>query len=309
MWGKERKSKMQNNVERKNNSTIYNIRFANLTDLYDYLKSNPVVNKDVFWNQASLNSDTSHYGEPLETAIEYCIGGYNKGFDNFLESNIKLKATAKDLTDNRILSRTLYGGVPQPALVAAGVPDCMLRYERDTKTSVRNVYFNLGYRAGSSAGQIANRGLAALYVIQALEEKGEMINFRAFELSNGYDNDNNKEVVNIEINLKKPGDLFLDIEKCYYPMTSKEFLRRILFRVLESSEVKGKYWGGGYGQPATEGQIREMFNVKPHDLVIYEPVEMGIRGYNIYDDTVNFITSLGLEEEFDVEKIKSMRHK
>ena len=38
--------------------------------------------------------------------------------------------------------RTLYGGVPQPALVAAGVPDCMMRYERDSKSSVRNIYFN-----------------------------------------------------------------------------------------------------------------------------------------------------------------------
>jgi len=295
---------MQNSIEKRGESTIYNIRFANLTDLHDYLQSNPVVNKRIFSRQASIKNDYDFSGEDLDTSIGYCIGGYRKGFDNFLVSNTKLKTTAYDLTDNRTLTRTVYGGIPLSPLVAAGVPDCMLKYERDSKSSVRNIYFNLAYPASTSTSRIVNRGLATLYIIQALEEKGEMINFKAFELSRVDD-----EIVNIEINLKKPGDLFLDIEKCYYPIKAKEFLRRVLFRVLESSDVQEFYWGDGYGTALTADEIREFYNVRKQDLVISYPSEMGIRGMDIYEDTITLIENLGLQKDFDIPKIKSLQQR
>ena len=293
---------MQNEIIKSQGRTIYNLRFANLTDLHDYLRQNPVVNRNVFERQASLNSDYSFYGEPLDKAIDYCIGGYSEGFSNFLVANDKLKSTTRDLSDNRVLTRSVYGGMPLSALVAAGVPDCLLRYERDTTSVVRNVYYNLAYPASTSTAKIVNRGLATLYIIQALEAKGEMINFQAFELSECSD-----EIVNIEINLKKPGDLFLDIEKCYFPIKGKEFLRRVLFRVLESSQVKNDYWGEGYGSPINQEGIREFFGATERDLVISYPSEMGIEGDNIYDDTITLIENLGLREEFDIPKIKQLK--
>lgn len=295
---------MQEDVIRENGRTIYNLRFANLTDLHDYLVQDPVVNRRVFERQASLSPDFSFYGEPLSKSIEYCISGYREGFENFLVANDKLRETTRELSDNRVLTRTMYGGMPLSALVAAGVPDCMLRYERDTKSVVRNIYFNLAYPAFTSTSRIVNRGLATLYIIQALEAKGEMINFKAFELSECSD-----ETVNIEINLKKPGDLFLDIEKCYFPIKGKEFLRRILFRVLESSPVKNDYWGEGYGSPVNEEGIRNFFNTSSKDLVISYPSEMGIDGENIYDDTITLIERLGLQDEFDIPKIKELKFK
>lgn len=297
---------MQDSIEQKGKCKVYNIKFRNLTDLYDYLKSNPKVNTKVFTRQASIKNDTLFAGEPLPQAIEYCIGGYDKGFDNFLSTNAQLKTAAKELTDNRTLVRTIYGGIPQPALVAAGVPDCMLRYERDTTTAVRNIYFNLAYSAQNTTGKIVNRGLATLYLVQALESKGEIVNFKAFELSK---NDDEDEIINIELNLKKPGDLFLNIEKCYYPIKSKEFLRRVLFRVKESSKVEDYYWGDGYGQALTASEMRTFLGAKPHDLVISCPEEMGIEGNNIYDDTVALIQTLGIEKEFDVPKILSLKEK
>lgn len=293
---------MQEDIVKKSGQTIYNLRFANLTDLHDYLRGNPVVNRRVFERQASLSPDFSFYGESLDKSIDYCISGYHDGFENFLIANDKLKETTRDLSDNRVLTRTIYGGMPLSALVAAGVPDCMLRYERDTTSVVRNIYFNLAYPAYTSTDRIVNRGLATLYIIQALEAKGEMINFRAFELSECSD-----EIVNIEINLKKPGDLFLDIEKCYFPIKGKEFLRRVLFRVLESSSVTNDYWGEGYGSPVNQDGIREFFNTTPNDLVISYPSEMGIDGENIYDDTITLIERLGLQEEFDIPKIKELK--
>ena len=42
-----------------NGKTVYNVKFDNLTDLYDYLKSNPEVNKRIFVSQASIENEQS----------------------------------------------------------------------------------------------------------------------------------------------------------------------------------------------------------------------------------------------------------
>lgn len=292
---------MTEEVIQKEDSTIYNIRFSNLTDLYEYLKENPKVNTKVFSTQASLKRDQDFYGEPLETSIEYCIEGYKKGFENFLKTSDTLKKIGVEDVDSRTLKRSLYGGIPLAPLVAAGIPDCRLSYERTQDVKHVTIYFNLAYPAFTRESAIFNRGLATLYLVQALEEKGYIVNFKAFELSICDD-----EILNIIIDLKKPGDLFLNIEKCYFPIKAKEFLRRILFRVLESSSVKNYDWSDGYGRPGTISDIREFYNAGKNDLIISYPQEMGIEGYNIYDDTLALIKNLNLRDEFDISRIKKL---
>ena len=292
---------MVSEIEKRKGLTVYNLRFSNLTDLYEYLKENPEVNTRVFTHQASLKSDTSFYGESLDKSIEYIMGGYKKGFDNFLKTSDDLKKIGSDETDDRVLKRGLYGGIPLAPLVAAGVPDCMLRYDRSEDVKYVTIYFNLAYPHFTSEAAIVNRGLATLYLIQALEEKGYIVNFKAFELSYCYD-----EAINISIDLKKPGDLFLNIEKCYFPIKAKEFLRRILFRVLESTEVKETSWSGGYGRSASIEEMKSFFNTSSHDLIIAAPGEMGIEGENIYTDTLTLIKKLKIESEFDTDRFKTL---
>lgn len=292
---------MVSEKEKRGDSTIYNIKFSNLTDLYEYLVENPTVNTRVFSSQASLKSDTNFYGESLDKSIEYIIGGYKKGFDNFLKTSDDLKKIGVEDQDERTLKRGLYGGIPLAPLVASGVPDCMLRYDRSEDVKYVTIYFNLAYPHFTSESEIVNRGLATLYLIQALENKGYIVNFKAFELSYCYN-----EAINISIDLKKPGDLFLNIEKCYFPIKAKEFLRRILFRVLESSDVTVRSWSDGYGRSASISEMKEFFNAGEHDLIIAAPGEMGIEGENIYSDTLTLIKKLKIESEFDTERIQKL---
>ena len=288
-------------IENKNGYKVYNMNFSNLTDLHIYLKDDPEVNSRVFGTQASLDSDTSFHGEHLDKCIDYCIGGYKTGFDSFLRTSNDLKKIGVADTDARTLKRSLYGGVPLAPLVAAGVPDCMLRYDRSEELKYVNIYFNLGYPHFTTESEIINRGLATLHIIQALENKGYIVNFKAFELSHCGD-----EMINISIDLKKPGDLFLNMEKCYFPIKAKEFLRRILFRVLESMPVEEYSWSGGYGQAADTKEMEKFFGTKNTDLLIAAPREMGIGGDNIYDDTLTLIQQLNIQDEFDVNRIKKL---
>ena len=291
---------MKLTIENKENYKIYNVFFSDLSDLYYYLKSNPKINRNVFKKMESIDNDYEFAGDSLEKSIEYIVNGYPHDFKNFLDVCERMQTSTLDTTDNRELRRGLYGGIPLAPLVAAEVPDCMLRYDRNKDNVVRNMYFSLAYPCYNTQSEIFNRGLGTLYIVDALEKKGDVVNFIARETSKEYN-----EIVNIEIVLKKPTDIMLDIKKCYFPMTGREFLRRLLFRVLETLPVENG-WNCGYGRQLEENELRKMFNLKDTDYVISTPNEIGIGGNDVYTDTARLIENLNLNEEFDVEKIKKL---
>ena len=292
---------MNLDISKKSGKTVYNVVFSSITDLYNYISNNPEVNRGVFKELSSNKKDKEFYGEGLIKSINYLLGGYKKDFDNFLESVEVLRDASLDYSDNRKLIKGIYGGVPLASLVAAGIPECMIRYDRRKEAKVRNVYFSLSYNCRTVTEQIKNRGLAMLYILDALEKNGDIINFKANEISKF-----ESEIVNIEVVLKKGGDPFLNIEKCYFPFVGKEFLRRILFRVLESLPLKEQGWQSTYGMVMNDEEIRKFLNLKKEDLLIPEPREIGIRGNNIYEDTLKMLEYLNLTSEFDVEKVKKL---
>lgn len=294
---------MKTELTKTKSGRIYNIHFYNITDLYDYIKSNPQINKSIFTKVAS-SSPKEFYGVPLPQATEYLLGGYEKGFDNFLLASKDLKTIGIEDNNSYHFVRSVYGNVPIIPLIAAGVPDCMLARVVDDDVRVVNIQFSLSYPATTKDDQIINRGLATLFIVQALEEKGYIVNFNAFQISQV-----NDEIIYITINLKQPSDLFLNMQKCYYPIRAKEFLRRILFRVLESSDVTNRSWGENYGHSLSEDKIREFLkrekpNFQTTDLIIADPINMGITGNNIYADTLTMIKKLGVEKEFDTDSLQ-----
>lgn len=285
-------------TNRSDVSTIYKYNFTNLTDLYNYLKQDPKVNEEIFYNQASLKNNEFQAGEPLEKSIEYLRGGYKIKFDKFDISIKNIRKFGYEDTDSRKIERSLHGGIYLSPLVAAGVPDCMVRYKQDSDPKHITVYFQLSYPFFTTTEQIFNRGIATINLIQSLEDKGYTVDLKVFELSV-----NSNEYLDITINLKQV-DEHLNISKCYYPFVSKEFLRRIIFRILESTPVKTN-WNEGYGCALEGEQIRKFYNLNSKDLVISSPSDMGISGYDIYEDTITLFEKLNLSKEFDLSKLRN----
>lgn len=292
---------MRKYITEESGKTVYNLHFFGLKDLYDYLKSNPQINYRVFSILGSMDKDKSYAGATLEESIEYILQGYKKNLDSFLKANKRLQNSITEYKEDYVVKRSLYAGVPIASLVAANIPDCRLITEPENSLEVRNVYYNLSCEYLTTSSQIENRGLAALYLIQALEARGILVNFKAFSLTN-----TKTEISNVSIDLKRAGEEKLNIQKCYFPLSSKEFLRRIIFRIMETSDLKDPEWGNGYGHPATQSECREFYKAKPQDIVITSPMETGITGENIYKDTLNMIESLNLEKEFDVKSLKKL---
>ena len=277
---------------------IYKYNFSNLSDLYDYLISEPEINTDVFKDLASENGEFDFAGEEFDIAIEYLKSGYDIDFEKFDIATKEIrKAGVEDINSTK-LERSLHGGMYLSPLVAAGVPDCMVRYIQDSDPKHITIYFQLAYPANLTRQQILNRGVATINLIQALEAKGYIVDLKVFELSFCED-----ECVDIEIELKNTDEL-INISKCYYPLVSKEFLRRLLFRIMETIPVKKTYWGKGYGRSAELYKIREFYKLRSRDLVIPQPKEIGILGYDIYEDTITLFKYLNLDNEFDLSKLE-----
>lgn len=288
---------MKRETSRYHSATVYNISFCDLADLYDYLKSNPRRNELVFPRPASIKSD-SFYGYSLDESIDFLLGGYSVGYDNFLSSSNEMKNIGYESQDTYRVVRSIHGGVPIASLVAMNVPDCMLSTRIDSEVRTLRIRFNLGYPAFTNDNQIINRGLATMYIIQALEAKGYLVSFDAFQLSKVKD-----EVIHIIVTLKQESETYLNIPNCYFPIRAKEFFRRIIFRVMESSDVTLRSWGESYGHNLEAEDTKEFYNSKD-DLVISSPFDMGIEGNNIYEDTLNMIQKLNIESEFDIDSIK-----
>lgn len=292
---------MKKSITKYGNNKIYKIHFSNLTDLYYYLKSEPKVNNIFCGYQSSMSDDVEFNGESLKKAIEYCKGGYCEK-DNDFSIFFNISNNMRKLIDtgiyDRKLERGLYGGIALPSLVASGIPACMLRYSYDKNVKHVTIYFQLGYSAITNYKQIFNRGIAVINLINALEANGYIVNLKTFELSQEYD-----EIIDISVELKGVTER-INVSKCYYPFVSKEFLRRILFRVLESMPVNSGMWVHSYGRPVESNLISKIYNLSNNDIVIPTPYEIGIEGEDIYEDTIRLIEYLNLQDEIDITKIK-----
>ena len=188
---------------------VYKYNFSNLSDLYDYLISEPYTNNNVFRHLASEENESIFAGEPLPVAINYLKSGYDVDFKKFDIATKNVGKVGFEDVDSRRLERSLHGGIYLSPLVAAGVPDCMIRYRQDSDPKHITLYFQLACPSFTSKEQIFNRGVATINLIQSLEDKGYIVDLKVFELS--FCND---EWVDIEVDLKTTDEL-LNISKCY----------------------------------------------------------------------------------------------
>lgn len=287
-------------LDKTNEQTIYKYYFSNLADLYNYLNNNPEINSAIFKEQNSIEAEIDFAGESLDKALEYLKGGYKVNLKEFNMALNSINELGYRDEDSRKLVRSLHGGAYLSPLVAAGIPDCMIRYDRDTTPKCITIYFQINYTWKTTPKQIFNRGIATINLIQALQEKGYLVDLKVFELLKCDD-----EFIDIIVNVKNI-DEDLNITKCYYPLVSKEFFRRVMFRVIESAPVKNN-WSDGYGFKPSEEEIRKFYKLKEKDLLISEPYTMGIKGENIYKDTINMFESLNVSNEFDLTKVKRKR--
>ena len=180
-----------------------------------------------------------------------------------------------------------------------GHPLNMIRQKREefSEDKVIDIYFNISVSSSVEKSQIFNRGIIALTLIDHLESLGYRVNLHLFELST-----NSDQICLYEFNLKQI-DEATDYRTLFFPLTHPSFLRRIIFRLIETTPELKESWSNGYGRPANSTLIRSIFDVSEgNKFVFYSPGDMGIYGEDLEADFKRCMASLGVEERLDLNK-------
>lgn len=274
----------------EDNLTWYTKHFSSLNELAMYLEANPQVNEHIFPRQHSITQSKDFAGEPYEKALEYLKSGYTKDYDKFLKMIKSLDTNLCQNKSNYVRTESPYGSIPNVRAFLESNPKCMIRVVKKEQPKFVTIYFNLSYPAYTQEEEVLNRGLITIQLINLLEKNGYNVCFKVFSLCM-----ENDEVSFIDIILKKNSER-LDTFKCYYPLCCREFLRRILFRAMESQSFKLLGWGYGYGMPCNIEKTKQLLNINNNAIVIGSPDEMDINGNNIFVDTNHALKKLGLKK-------------
>lgn len=267
---------------------IYKLHFNTLSDLELYLSSNPPVNKKSFAEQKSLTLYKEFAGEDLDTSIGFLRGGYTANLRQFISLKRTLDARNIGKTVGRKTVNSFVGGRPNVPAFIADSPKTMRRTERVTEKQFVTITMNLAYPSSTTDAQILNRGIIVLNLISLLENNGIGVKFTIFEMVR-----NGNEIFDCNIDLKKMGET-LDIQKCYFPLCGKEFLRRLLVRVKESTPFRTN-WFRGYGSVMPDETIRKLKSLSDNQIFISSPEELGIKGDDLFEDANNFFKAINLE--------------
>lgn len=276
---------------------LYLARFRNLYDLYEYLKSNPTINRTIFRELSSENGSRSFAGKPYEEAVEDLIGDIDPGYQEFLKLQSDINNARKIEIHKYKTIRAVAGGHLNVPAYSMGNPLCYETEEKIKKARFIRIHVMLSYYWGTTKNQVLNRAIIITNVLRALERAGYNVDLNTFELSR-----EGNELVYIVVNVKRHGES-LNMQALYKSLCNVEFLRRILFRVLETLDVK-RSWNYGYGSTCDEKTTRDVLRFDDNDIFFDQPSEMGIRGMDLAEDFEKAIDNLKLGDKIDVEGAK-----
>ena len=277
-------------IYKKDLMKIYRVSFNNMSELYMYLKEEPEVNREIFKKQASISTDVSFAGLSYDWALEYCLGGYTNDYNVALEMQKSLERCVPIKHHSCLYEKAFAGSHPNVPAYIADSPKAMFRRKRDEEKKFCTVYFNLACPVKTTKRAILHRGALALSLIKLLEAEGMGVDLRVF--MSVYVQD---EIFLFEISLKSPQEL-LNAKKCFYPLCSREFVRRIVIRVMESVPFRAPSWYPNYGMSLSSIQFRRLFDIPDTDYLISTPEEMGITGEKLFTDGANMFENMGLDE-------------
>ena len=272
---------------------IYSMFFDSMGELESFLTSDPPLNKKSFYNQMSEMADVRFAGPSLKQSIAFCLGGYEEGYESFMQLSKRLETINRQTFRQRKTITSFVGGRPNVPAYIAGAPKTMYRQERVAEKKLIHVFMNISYSKSTTEAQIRNRGILTLNLIRVLEQNDYLVDFRVFEGCYEYD-----EYFVCETVLKKPGQK-LDSARCYYPMCGKSFLRRIMSRIKESMPFEYS-WGMTYGKVADEKMSKQLMDIGEDSIYIGTPQSMGINGEDIYRDADAFLLRIGLKDKIKV---------
>ena len=292
---------------KKDDYFVMEYDFNSITEFIDYLDNTP-INMDV-WGSKYLESEDNNYDfrqtHSLQEAKDLCKFGLHEDFDKLIELKFTLEKYIK-MSNKKMQQYNFYVGyAPDVKAYLEGNPLSMFNREYPKRKHI-DIYYNSAVLANVSTDEIFNRGAITLCLTEILENMGFSVGLNVFTMSEW-----NNQIHYAKFNLKRTGER-LNVQKLFFPLCHPSFLRRLVFRLREETPDITFDWTSGYGATTDDYTIRKIIDLKENDIVICQPEEMGVRGYDIIEDAnsmfayINNFTSDNIEFEH-VKRLKKVR--
>ena len=252
--------------------------FDSLEDYLAYLQQAEIHEAFSRGSQASeAGSEEFTLTESLEEAIELCRFGWHDGFNDLVSLVEKVKRSLDIKIDPNRTFHDYVGFAPDVKAYLEGSPLTMVNKPVVRKPHV-TIYLNTSYAGNEPRERIYARGAIVLAAAEALELMGFMVDLRVFEMSYV-----DKDVHFSEYRLKMP-DERINLQKLYFPLCHPAWVRRLNFRLIETSPNMTDAWAGCYGILAEASMIRMVLGLGEGNILIPTIEEMKLEGSDVLDD-------------------------
>ena len=252
--------------------------FDSLEDYLAYLQKAETHEAFLRGSQASeAGSEEFTLTENLDDAIELCRFGWHDGFNDLVALVEKVKRNLDIKIDPNRTLHDYVGFAPDVKAYLEGSPLTMINKPVVRKPLV-TIYLNTSYAGNEPRERIYVRGAIVLAAAEALELMGFMVDLRVFEMSFV-----DKDIHFSEYKLKMP-DERVNLQKLYFPLCHPAWVRRLNFRLIETSPNMTDAWAGCYGIPAETPMIRMVLGLGDGDILVPTIEEMKLEGIDVLDD-------------------------
>ena len=168
--------------------------------------------------------------------------------------------------------------------------------EEDVFNDTINLYVNIAYNSRITAKQAENYTQFLLSVIKKIKEQGYKVNIVGTTVLKMQD-----EIIDITINLNDKNQEKNIQELCKITSTPN-FMKRIVFRIMETTKVVNYSWFYTYGTPLDNKKLKEIKGLTDNDLYIPGPESLGIEGNNLEEDIEKANNNLDLDKYLNNDK-------
>ena len=299
---------MRSKIYSNDEYDIFEQIFMNREDFISYLKSAKIT--AFFASRPASNSEGNDWyaTKSFDEAMKLFEYGWYADFDTFLARKKQIDRYFPYITRKKSYFNNVCGSVPNVVNAINNLPMSMRKIYNNTNTqNIIRINYNCSTSCITSKSQIFNNGLLTLSLIDFFERLNYRIDLNFFEISKL-----GNQILYVNITLKSPGEK-INLQKLYFAFCNPSFLRRLIFRVTETTLGLSREWFRGYGRVMKTEEIRKILGISETNILINGPMNMGVKGQKIEDDINSFIDVLSLgnyvkvnEKEFNIHDDKHM---
>ena len=219
-------------------------RFDSMSDFLSHLED-AKVNAKVFRSLSSQQTGRKEFTgtNTYEEAVEIAQKGWKDGLNKVKDHLRSIKPMGMAIKKQRNVNDLVGGAVLVPRYLS-GEHDNMLNIvRRNSHERVIDLYASFNANAGYTTERIIKRGAFVCQLVDDLESSGIRTNIWACEAA-----EEGSEKTHTRVCIKQARDIFT-INRFAFALAHPAFLRRLWFRMLETTPDFKARWDGGYGHP------------------------------------------------------------